>query len=38
MSKPEYADNLLEVVFKNGKLMKEENLITIRNRLHNGQF
>ena len=33
-----FADNLLEVVFKNGKLVKEENLSTIRIRLHNGQF
>lgn len=32
-----YRDNLLEPVFENGKLIKEESLSTVRNRLH-GEF
>ncbi len=31
-------DNLLEVVFRDGKLVKEQTLAEIRNRLHNGHF
>ena len=33
-----YADNLLEVVFKNGELVKDESLAVIRERLHKGGF
>ena len=38
LNNPEFADNLLEVVFKNGELIKDETLATIRNRLHKGGF
>lgn len=38
MAKPEYADNMLEMVFKDGHLIKDESLATIRNRLHKGGF
>lgn len=38
MKKPEYANNLLRPVFRNGELLIDEDLATIRNRLHNGNF
>ena len=38
MTNPEYADNLLRPVFKDGKLLVDEDLKTIRNRLHSGAF
>lgn len=38
LKKPEYADNLLRPVFKDGKLLVDENLKTIRDRLHCGAF
>lgn len=38
MKKPEYADNLLRPVFEDGKLLVDESLSEIRNRLHNGKF
>jgi nicotinamide phosphoribosyltransferase len=38
MQKPEYADNLLRPVFRDGVLLIDEDLQTIRNRLHNNNF
>lgn len=38
MAKPEFANNLLRPVFRDGKLLVDESLATIRNRLHNGAF
>lgn len=38
LDKPEYADNLLRPVFKDGKLLVDEDLRTIRDRLHCGAF
>ena len=38
MNTERYADNMLEVVFKNGKMIKECSLSEVRNRLHNGEF
>lgn len=38
MEKPEYADNLLRPVFKDGVLLIDEDLQTIRQRLHKGNF
>lgn len=38
MNKPEYSDNLLRPVFRNGELLVDESLATIRERLHNGNF
>lgn len=38
MNKPEYADNLLRPVFEDSKLLVDESLMEIRNRLHNGKF
>lgn len=38
MKNPEFADNLLKVVFKDGKLIRETNLAEIRARLHNNKF
>ena len=38
MEKPEYADNLLRPVFRDGELLIDEDLQTIRQRLHNNNF
>ena len=38
MEKRKFEDNLLELVFKDGKLIKEFTLSEIRNCLHNGAF
>ena len=38
LEKPEYADNLLRPVFRDGELLVDESLATIRERLHNGNF
>lgn len=38
MTSPEYADNLLRPVFKDGKLLIDEDLKTVRDRLHCGAF
>lgn len=38
MNKPEYSDNLLRPVFRDGELLVDESLATIRERLHNGNF
>ena len=38
LDKPEYADNLLRPVFKDGKLLVDESLNEIRDRLHCGAF
>ena len=38
LNEDKFSDNLLEVVFKDGKLIKDESLSVIRNRLHNGKF
>jgi nicotinamide phosphoribosyltransferase len=38
MESEEYADNLLETVFEDGKLVKEYTLAEIRNRLNGGAF
>lgn len=38
LDKPEYADNLLRPVFKDGKLLIDEDLKTVRDRLHCGAF
>lgn len=38
MKNPEFADNLLKVVFKDSKLVRETSLAEIRNKLHNGNF
>lgn len=38
LEKPEFADNLLQTVFKDGKLVKEFSLAEIRDRLHHGEF
>ena len=38
LDKPEYADNLLRPVFKDGKLLVDEDLKTVRDRLHCGAF
>lgn len=38
LEKPEYADNLLRPVFKDGKLLIDEDLKTVRERLHCGAF
>lgn len=38
MKKPEFSDNLLKVVFKDGKLIRETNLSEIRAKLHNNKF
>lgn len=38
MTSTEYADNLLRPVFKDGKLLVDEDLKTIRDRLHCGAF
>ena len=38
MNSDKFDNNLLELVFKDGKLFKDESLMTIRNRLHNGNF
>lgn len=38
MEKPEYADNLLRPVFRDGELLINEDLQTIRQRLHNNNF
>ena len=38
LEKPEYADNLLRPVFKDGKLLIDEDLKTVRDRLHCGAF
>ena len=38
MNSDKFDNNLLELVFKDGKLIKDESLMTIRNRLHNGNF
>lgn len=38
MKKEEYQDNLLEVVFKDGKMVKEYTLKEIRDRLYNGKY
>ena len=38
MTSTEYADNLLRPVFKDGKLLIDEDLKTVRDRLHCGAF
>lgn len=38
MASPEFADNMLRPVFCDGKLLVDESLTDIRNRLHNGNF
>jgi nicotinamide phosphoribosyltransferase len=38
MENPEYADNMLTPVFRDGILLRDESLATIRNRLHNSNF
>ena len=38
MNTEKYADNMLEVVFKDGEMIKECSLSEVRNRLHNGEF
>jgi nicotinamide phosphoribosyltransferase len=38
MAKPEFADNMLRPVFRDGVLLIDESLSTIRERLHNGAF
>ena len=38
LNEDKFSDNLLEVVFKDAKLIKDASLSVIRNRLHNGKF
>ena len=38
LKEDKFKDNLLILVFKDGKLLVDENLSTIRNRLHNDNF
>lgn len=38
MASPEFSDNLLRPVFRNGELLVDESLADIRARLHNGKF